>query len=289
MDRYTKLKKIGEGAYGVVFLALDLQTNKQVAVKRVNIEKSEGIPPTSVREIAILQKLHHPNIISLLQVLGGSNTLNLVFEYMDMGDLSNYMRERYSGGPIQHFSVFVSFLKQLLLAVDYCHANRVIHRDIKPANILIDQKGTLKLCDFGLAMPDSILLGSDYYVVTRWYRAPELLLGATRYNNRIDMWSVGCVLVDMMHGYPLYKGDDEAHQIQLIIQSLGIPKYQGVDKLPSWKKYCEESPSSSSTTETIPLPTHPVPQINYLIKNLFILDPDERLSARDAVKIMVDL
>lgn len=133
-DKYQKINKIGEGTYGVVYKARDKLTNEIVAIKNIRLDhEDEGIPSTAVREISLLKELHHPNIVCLKEVSSGENKLQLIFEYVDC-DLKKYMETNtLSEDKIKEI------IYQLLLALDYCHSNRVIHRDLKPQNILINK------------------------------------------------------------------------------------------------------------------------------------------------------
>eukprot|EP00168_Porphyra_purpurea_P000633 TRINITY_DN1072_c0_g1_i6.p1 TRINITY_DN1072_c0_g1~~TRINITY_DN1072_c0_g1_i6.p1 ORF type:complete len:260 (+),score=70.26 TRINITY_DN1072_c0_g1_i6:776-1555(+) len=177
MDRYETLQKIGEGTYGVVFKARDRETNEMIALKRIRLEQEdEGVPSTAIREISILKELQHPNIVRFMDVVHSDNKLFLVFEYLDQ-DLKRFMDSVRT--PSLDPTLIQSYLFQLLNGIDHCHRHRVLHRDLKPANLLIDRRGSLKLADFGLARAFGIPVRHyTHEVVTLWYRAPEILLGA---------------------------------------------------------------------------------------------------------------
>lgn len=170
MERYQKLEKIGEGTYGVVYMAKDRVTGEIVALKKIRLEaEDEGIPSTAIREISLLKELQHPNIVRLYDVVHTEKKLTLVFEYLDQ-DLKKYLDVCDQGLELV---VMKSFLYQLLCGVSYCHHHRVLHRDLKPQNLLINREGELKLADFGLARAFGIPVRSyTHEVVTLWYRAP---------------------------------------------------------------------------------------------------------------------
>ena len=169
------MEKLGEGTYGVVYKAKDKQTGEIVALKKIRLEKEDdGVPSTAIREISLLKGLKHPNIVELKEVIYSEDKLYLIFEYCEY-DLKKYMRSK--GNALDATEV-KSFLYQLLNACAYCHAHRVMHRDLKPQNLLIDNKGNLKLADFGLARAFGLPVKTyTHEVVTLWYRAPEILLG----------------------------------------------------------------------------------------------------------------
>ena len=190
MENYTKVEKIGEGAYGVVYRATEVSTRQSVALKRIRLEtETEGVPSTAIRwelllpttlvsrEIALLKELDHPAVVQLLDVVHSEQKLYLVFEHLDM-DLKQLMDEHNSrlkaaGGPGGGLPepLVRSYLRQLLEGVSYCHQHRVLHRDLKPQNLLINTAGLIKLADFGLARAFGIPVRTyTHEVVTLWYR-----------------------------------------------------------------------------------------------------------------------
>ncbi|KAM7266470.1 hypothetical protein ACFE04_004367 [Oxalis oulophora] len=223
-EAYDKIEKIGEGTYSNVYKARDKKTGKIVALKKVRFDTSE---PNAIkfmaREIMILQKLDHPNIVKLegLATSRMHYSLYLVFEYMK-SDLSRIISRPEGLTEAQ----VKCYMQQLLAGLQHCHERGILHRDIKGSNLLIDKHGMLKIADFGLA---------NYYstkqrhpltnrVVTLWYRAPELLLGSTDYGVGIDLWSVGCLLAEMFVGKPIMPGRTEVEQLHRIFKLCGTPK-----------------------------------------------------------------
>uniref|UniRef100_UPI00398E90B8 cyclin-dependent kinase-like 1 isoform X2 n=1 Tax=Pristiophorus japonicus TaxID=55135 RepID=UPI00398E90B8 len=228
MEKYEKLGKIGEGSYGVVFRCRNKDTGQIVAIKKfVESEDDPLIKKIAMREIRMLKQLKHVNLVNLLEVFRRKRKLHLVFEYCDHTVLNEL--DKYPRGVAE--AQVKSIVRQTLQAVNFCHKHNCIHRDVKPENILITKHGVIKLCDFGFAR---ILTGpgDDYtdYVATRWYRAPELLVGDTQYGPPVDVWAIGCVFAELISGNPLWPGRSDVDQLYLIRRTLGdlIPRHQKV-------------------------------------------------------------
>jgi len=240
VDRFRKLNRIDEGTYGVVYRARDTETDNIVALKqlKLNAAKSdEGFPIASLREINILTRLDHPHVVKLHEVVMGSSQhhIFMVFEYAEHELKTLLERHDFSVAEVK------CLLRQLLEGVEYLHDSWVIHRDLKTSNVLLNNKGVLKVCDFGLARhygePSRKYTKT---VVTLWYRAPELLLGLRAYTTKVDIWSVGCILAEMFLKRPLFCGKAELHQLSLIYQLTGVPTeetWPGYDSLPNRKSF----------------------------------------------------
>ncbi|XVF43767.1 hypothetical protein PTKIN_Ptkin02bG0066700 [Pterospermum kingtungense] len=238
VDEFERLNKIDEGTYGVVFRARDKKTGEIVALKKVKMEKErEGFPLTSLREINILLSFHHPSIVDVKEVVVGSSldSIFMVMEYMehDLKGLMETMKQPFSQSEVK------CLMLQLLEGVKYLHDNWVLHRDLKTSNLLLNNQGDLKICDFGLARQYGIPLKPyTHLVVTLWYRAPELLLGARQYSTAIDMWSLGCIMAELLSKEPLFNGKTEFDQLDKIFRTLGTPNetiWPGFSKLPGIK------------------------------------------------------
>ncbi|RWS29359.1 protein kinase-like protein [Leptotrombidium deliense] len=242
--RYEKLDFLGEGQFATVYKARDTKTGNIVAVKKVTLifqiklgtrtEAKDGINRTALREIKLLQELKHDNIIGLLDVYGHRSNVSLVFDFMDT-DLEVVIKDTNIVLTPAHIK---SYILMTLQGLEYLHMNWILHRDIKPNNLLIDENGVLKIGDFGLAKqfgsPTRIY---THQVVTRWYRAPELLFGARMYGTGVDVWAVGCVLAELLLRVPFLPGDNDLDQLSKITQAFGTPdekKWPGVTKLPDY-------------------------------------------------------
>ncbi|KAJ9584821.1 hypothetical protein L9F63_020842, partial [Diploptera punctata] len=214
METYTKLDKLGQGTYATVFKGKSRLTDNLVALKEIRLEHEEGAPCTAIREVSLLKELRHANIVTLHDIVHTEKSLTLVFEYLER-DLKQYMDDC----GIEHL-----FLFQLLRGLAYCHRRRILHRDLKPQNLLINDKGELKLADFGLARAKSVPTKTySNEVVTLWYRPPDVLLGSTEYSTQIDMWGVGCIFYEMACGRPLFPGSTVEEELRLIFRALGSP------------------------------------------------------------------
>ncbi|KAK7883054.1 hypothetical protein WMY93_029228 [Mugilogobius chulae] len=229
MEKYEKLAKIGEGSYGVVFKCRHRDTGQIVAIKKfVESEDDPVIKKIALREIRMLKQLKHVNLVNLLEVFRRKRRLHLVFEFCEQTVLNELDKHPEGNVPEAQLK---SIVWQTLQAVNFCHKHNCIHRDVKPENILLTKTGVIKLCDFGFAR---ILTGpeDDYtdYVATRWYRAPELLVGDTQYGPAVDVWALGCVFAELLNGNPLWPGKSDVDQLYLIQKTLGdlIPRHQQV-------------------------------------------------------------
>lgn len=238
MDDFIKIEKIGEGTYGVVYKAKNKKTNQFVAMKKIRLDsEEEGVPSTSIREISLLKELQHPNVVKLESIIMDEGKIYLIFEFLSM-DLKKYL-DLIPSDKFMEPSLVKSYLFQIVMAMLFCHKRRIIHRDLKPQNLLIDGNGTIKLADFGLARALCVPVRVyTHEVVTLWYRAPEVLLGATRYALPVDMWSIGCIFAEMATKRPLFRGDSEIDELFRIFRTLSTPTdetWPGVSKLPDYK------------------------------------------------------
>jgi len=236
---FEQLNKIDEGTYGVVFRARDKRSGKIYALKKVKMEKErEGFPQTALREANILLSMRHPNVVDVSEMVVG-NSLDSVFMVMefcehDLKCFMSTMRAPFSVPEVK------CLMKQLLSGVAYMHENWTLHRDLKTSNILVNNRGELKICDFGLARVYGEPLGAyTPTVVTLWYRAPELLLGVRRYGPAIDVWSLGCIMAELLASEPLFTGKTEIDQLSKMFATLGAPSdavWPGCKELPGARK-----------------------------------------------------
>ncbi|XP_036390827.1 cyclin-dependent kinase 10 isoform X2 [Megalops cyprinoides] len=240
VKEFEKLNRIGEGTYGIVYRARDTRSGEIVALKKVRMDKEkDGIPISSLREIALLLRLRHPNVVELREVVVGSHleSIFLVMSYceQDLASLLENMQTPFSEAQVK------CIVLQLLRGLTYLHKNFILHRDLKVSNLLMTDKGCVKIADFGLARVYGIpLKPMTPRVVTLWYRAPELLLGSTTQTTAIDMWAVGCILAELLAHKPLLPGGSEIQQVDLIVQLLGTPNesiWPGFSRLPLAGRY----------------------------------------------------
>ncbi|XP_011015815.1 PREDICTED: probable serine/threonine-protein kinase At1g54610 [Populus euphratica] len=283
-DSFEKLDKIGQGTYSTVFKARDLETGKIVAMKKVRFVNMD---PESVRfmarEIVILRRLDHLNVMKLEGIVTSrmSGSLYLVFEYMehDLAGLAANPSIKYTEAQIK------CYMQQLLRGLEHCHKHGVLHRDIKGSNLLINNDGVLKIADFGLAtsyQPDQSLPLTSR-VVTLWYRAPELLLGATEYGPAIDMWSAGCILAELFTGKPIMPGRTEVEQMHKIFKLCGSPSeaYWTKKKFPHATSFKPQQPYIRRIAETF---KNFPPSALTLVDKLLSMEPQDRGSATSALR-----
>ncbi|KAK7863498.1 hypothetical protein R5R35_009056 [Gryllus longicercus] len=281
MEQFLKIEKIGEGTYGVVYKAKDRVTGKTVALKKIRLDsETEGVPSTAIREISLLKELKHPNVVRLLDVVHSDKKLHLVFEFL-MQDLKKFLdTTKYELSDL----LIKSYLHQLLSGVAYCHAHLVLHRDLKPQNLLIDEKGYIKLADFGLARTFGLPVRTyTHEVVTLWYRAPEILLGSKFYSTAVDVWSLGCIFAEMLTRRALFPGDSEIDQLFRIFRTLGTPDeevWPGVSQLPDYKSMFPRW-EAQDIKDILPINDDLGKD---LLQKLLVYDPNKRISARMALR-----
>lgn len=292
MEKYQKIEKIGEGAYGIVYKAKNRSSGELVALKKIRLEaEDEGIPSTAIREISILKELEHPNIVRLHDVIHTEKKLTLVFEYLDQ-DLKKFLDTTEQLQPW----VIKSSLYQLLRGIEFCHDRRVLHRDLKPQNLLINKAGELKLADFGLARAFGIPVRCyTHEVVTLWYRAPDVLMGSRKYSTSVDLWSVGCIFGEMACGNPLFPGTSDQDQLLRIFNVLGTPTEDTWPSMVDLPEYKEDLPK----VEGIGIPQHlrgDDEELNNkrgvelcqqgidLLQAMLQYEPSQRISAKNALQ-----
>jgi cyclin-dependent kinase 7 len=225
--KYEKGEKLGEGTFAVVYSGFAIATVKgkpsktKVAIKRIKMKDFQnGLDLSAIREIKYLSEIDHPNIIKLMDVFTINQSLQLVLEFLD-ADLEMLIKNKnivFSSADIK------SWMIMLLRGLFHCHSMDFLHRDLKPSNLLLASNGELKIADFGLAriMGDPRIPMTNQ-VVTRWYRAPELLLGAKHYSFGVDIWATGCIFAELMLRTPYFAAETDLAQLNMIFQALGTP------------------------------------------------------------------
>ncbi|KAH8830516.1 hypothetical protein DL96DRAFT_1593255 [Flagelloscypha sp. PMI_526] len=259
-ELYTIVNQVGEGTFGKVYKAQNTLTKVFCALKRIRMENErDGFPVTAMREIKLLQSLKHQNVIRLHEMM-------TQFVFTD-GHLK-------------------SFCHQMLSGLAYLHHKGVIHRDIKGSNILVNNRGQLKLADFGLARFYQKRRRSDYTnrVITLWYRPPELLLGATVYGAEVDMWSAGCIMLELFTKKPVFQGNDEIHQLDVIYKVLGTPTVERWPALLDLPWYELVKPTTTVVNHFRDLFKRWMsPAGINLAEKLLAFDPDQRVTAMQAL------
>ncbi|KAL2433815.1 Serine/threonine-protein kinase ppk23 [Exophiala dermatitidis] len=285
VDQYDLLNNIEEGSYGVVSRARTKSSGEIVALKRLKMEHTnDGFPVTGLREIQTLMASRHANVVKLLEVVMGDSLKDvyLVMEFLehDLKTLLEDMAEPFLPSEIK------TLLLQIVSATEFLHSHWIIHRDLKTSNLLLNNRGELKLADFGMARytgnPPPKL---TQLVVTLWYRAPELLLGAEEYGFPIDIWSIGCIFAELLTKDPLFQGKNEVDQLSKIFALLGTPTndtWPGFRSLPNAKAL---HPVISSSTRRSSLSASKFPYITKaglrLLSSLLELYPIARPTATE--------
>ena len=290
-DHYQVLEIVGEGAYGIVCSAIHLPLNQKVAIKKIEPFERLMLCLRTLRELKLLKHFNHENIISILAIqrpvlYEAFNEIYLIQELMET-DLHRVIRtQRLTDDHIQYF------IYQTLRALKAMHSANVLHRDLKPSNLLLNLNCDLKVCDFGLARSIAMLEDNfgfmTEYVATRWYRAPEIMLTFQEYTTAIDVWSVGCILAEMLSGRPLFPGRDYHNQLWLILEKLGTPNmedYYNI-KLKRAREYIRSLPFFKKVPFQLLFPN--ADEINPLaidlLEKLLIFNPAKRITVDDALK-----
>ncbi|CAH8455518.1 unnamed protein product [Dicrocoelium dendriticum] len=295
MENYVVFGRIGEGAHGVILKAKHTKSNELVALKKISLRNSaDGIPTTALREIKALQFVEScPYVVRLREMFPHGFGFVLVFDYMTT-DLSEIIRNHSCHLKPSHVK---SYMMMLLLGLEVIHSLGIMHRDLKPANLLLNENGILKIADFGLArlyqdcnarlyshqvatrydIPSFVFL----LLSARWYRAPELLYGAQRYFNHVDLWAVGCIFAELLNLSPIFPGENDIEQLWIVIRSLGTPKE---DEWPELVELPDYNKITFTPTQPVPfeeiLPDAP-PEALDLVKRFLVYPPSKRISASE--------
>ncbi|XP_051151646.1 mitogen-activated protein kinase homolog MMK2-like [Andrographis paniculata] len=279
------LRPLGRGAYGLVCAAINSETKEEVAIKKIGSAFDNRIDAKrTLREIKLLRHLDHENIIAIKDIIRPPirdtfKDVYIVYELMDT-DLHQIIRsdQALTDDHCQYF------LYQLLRGLRYVHSAHVLHRDLKPSNLFLNSNCDLKIGDFGLARTTSEMDFMTEYVVTRWYRAPELLLNCSEYTAAIDVWSVGCIFAEIMTREPLFPGKDYVHQLRLITELLGTPDEASLKFLRSENasRYVKQLPSFPKQNFSARFPSMS-PLALDLLGKMLVFDPDQRITVENAL------
>jgi mitogen-activated protein kinase 1/3 len=289
-NRYKKIKKIGKGSYGSVYEYLDMRTGEKVAVKKLQEIQDISDAKRVLREIIILKACHHDNLLELkgfhLEPKDNFYEVYLVTELMDfdMYRVIKKGREEMTGEHIQYV------MYQIFLGLYYLHENNIIHRDIKPNNILLNDSCDVKICDFGFAR--EILSGNTTdnteYVVTRYYRAPEIMLNSRKYDSAVDIWSIGCTFFELIDSRILFEeANNYIKLLEMIIQMLGTPSTETLNFIENenainWIKTQKQAPSRKASWYLKNKNINA--QALDLLDKCLVFDPRHRISAKEALE-----
>ncbi|KAJ6171209.1 hypothetical protein N7470_000276 [Penicillium chermesinum] len=289
-EQYNVTKELGQGAYGIVCAATNVQTGEGVAVKKVtNVFSKKILAKRALREIKLLQHFRgHRNITCLYDMDIPDRTTSTKHIYMRLMecDLAAIIR---SGQPLTD-AHFQSFIYQILCGLKYIHSANVLHRDLKPGNLLVNADCELKICDFGLARgfsidPEENAGYMTEYVATRWYRAPEIMLSFQSYTKAIDVWSVGCILAELLGGRPFFKGRDYVDQLNQILHYLGTPNEETLCRIGSQRaqEYVRNLPFMPKIPFQQLFP-NANPDALDLLDRMLAFDPSSRISVEQALE-----
>uniref|UniRef100_A0A673A8H4 mitogen-activated protein kinase n=1 Tax=Sphaeramia orbicularis TaxID=375764 RepID=A0A673A8H4_9TELE len=279
-ERYQNLSPVGSGAYGSVCSAYDVKTGLKIAVKKLSRPFQSIIhAKRTYRELRLLKHMKHENVIGLLDVFTPATSLEefndvyLVTHLMG-ADLNNIVKcQKLTDDHVQ-FLIY-----QILRGLKYIHSADIIHRDLKPSNLAVNEDCELKILDFGLARhTDDEMTG---YVATRWYRAPEIMLNWMHYNMTVDIWSVGCIMAELLTGRTLFPGTDHINQLQQIMRLTGTPPASLISRMPSHEVRPEPLlfPIQHKGAEFQPSTIRSVD----LLEKMLVLDTDKRITASEAL------
>jgi len=285
-SKYNPLNPIGHGAYGVVCSATDVTNDKNVAIKKIPKAFEDLIDAKRIiREVKLLRHFKHDNVCGLYDLIDPPSMSNfddvyMVLEYMET-DLHKiiYSKNKLSDDHIQYF------MYQILRGLKYIHSAKVIHRDLKPSNILLNGNCDLKICDFGLARGvDDEDIKLTEYVVTRWYRAPEVMCSCREYDQQLDVWSAGCIMAELHGREPLFPGQDYIQQMNLIFEVLGTPSKE--DMLFITNNKALEYIKGMESKKKVPL-KHLYPNANPialdLMEKMLAFNPNKRITVEEAL------
>jgi len=283
-ERYEIVDIVGSGAYGIVVSARDKRTGEMVAIKK--IEKAFDHPTftkRTLRELKILRLAQHENIIAVktLQLPRSRSTLSEIYVISELmqTDLSSIIRspQLLSDEHCQFFAY------QIMRGLKYLHSANIMHRDLKPRNLLVNSNCDLKICDFGLArvdLPNLQVRAANMtdYVATRWYRAPEVLLTSKCYTKAIDVWSVGCILGELLVRMPIMPGTNAQNQLDLIFNLIGTPTAEDIESITNLKakEKALRVPRRSSAFDSRFAGCNP--EAVDLLKQMLIFDPNKRIT-----------
>lgn len=288
-NRYRLIRPIGQGAYGLVCSAEDILTGEMVAIKKIASVAHNAIDcKRTLREMKLLRHFNHENVIGLRDVYipeqqsHDFEDVYTVSELMD-SDLHQIItsQQQLTDEHCQYFSY------QILRALKHIHSANVLHRDLKPSNILLNGNCDLKICDFGLArVQPQNQADLTAYVATRWYRAPEIMLSWREYTNAVDMWSVGCIIGEIILRQPLFPGNDYLQQLELITDVVGSPSPDDLSSITSVQvqNFVSRRLMGKPPKALESLFPEASPLLLDLLKRMLVFEPSRRITVDDALR-----
>lgn len=284
--RYELTRNIGQGAYGIVCSARDTITGEPIAIKKIpGVADNELDCKRTLREMRLLRHFQHENVITLKDVYTSHNTTWQTFSdvYMVMELMDTDLHQVITSGQELTEEHFQYFTFQILRALKHIHGANVIHRDLKPSNILLNGNCDLKICDFGLARENSTTMTA--YVMTRWYRAPEIVLSWKNYTSAVDMWSVGCILGEMLLKRPLFQGNDYMQQLNLVVDMIGSPSQDEIESIQSEssRRFIRNSLMNRPRKSMEEIFPNAPPLLRDLLNRILVFDARKRISVDDAL------
>ncbi|KAG2258628.1 hypothetical protein Bca52824_077922 [Brassica carinata] len=282
-EKYNSLIMLpGTGASGIVCSAMNSETNEKVAIKKITHACRDQITAKrTLREIKLLRHFEHENIVGIKDIVlppqrDAFEDVYIAYEFMDT-DLDENIKYNQELTKYHHQYIMYLFLRGL----KYIHSANVLHGDLKPSSILLNANGQLKICDFGLARAASDAMTE--YVGPRWYHAPELLLDTSAHTSAIDIWSAGCIFLEMMTRIPLFSGRDRVDQLRLILELIGSPTENDIGSFnESSKQYLRMIPWFDCQSFIAKFPDVPFLAV-LLLEKMLKFDPKQRISAEDAL------
>lgn len=286
--KYAPLKPLGRGAYGVVCSAVDKVRSRRVAIKKIGKAFDDLVDAKRIlRELKLLRHFNHENVVSLLDLIPPleDRPFEDIYCVMDLMDTDLhkiiYSKNQLTDAHIQYF------VYQILRGMKYIHSANVLHRDLKPSNLLLNGNCDLKICDFGLARGVEAGMEDELteYVVTRWYRAPEVMCACQQYDAKIDVWAIGCILAELHGRKPLFPGQDYIEQMNKIFGVLGTPseedmKFISNQKALEWIRGLRRRPKVPFSS----LYKNANPQALDLMEKMLKFDPNQRISVEEALR-----
>ena len=280
--QFVHTVKVGEGAFGSVFRATDSSSGAPVALKKLRLRDVRVLPVTVTREISALRRVGHPNVVPLMGTYAHGSAVVLVMPYLPYS-LAGMLAA--CDAPLPE-PLARSIARMMLCGLTAIHAADLLHRDLKPANLLISEDGVLRIADFGQARlrPVDEHASLSHAVATRWYRAPELLLGGRRYSGGVDVWAAGCVVAQLALLSPLLAGESDIDQLFRVVQLLGYPtreRWPDAETLPDFGKI--ELPPCEPTPLEAVLPSASATMLD-LLRSMLQYHPPRRVTAADALR-----